>query len=98
MRSSPAVPLLISSQYEEKTLKEMWLKRTAAVLSPEGVPFWHKFVSLIDGEFGDGGQELQPSFSRKGKSAALVLPGIAFNLNQHGALIFCDLYLSGVIS
>lgn len=65
---------------------------------PEGDPFWHKFVSLIDREFGDDGQKLQPWLRKKGKSAALMLPRIAFNLNQHSALLFCDLYPSGVIS
>lgn len=54
------LPLPISLLYRGKTLKQLWLKGTAAVLIPEGVPFWHKFVSLIDGEFGDGGQKLQP--------------------------------------
>jgi len=41
-------------------LKELWLKGAAAVLIPEGVPFWRDFVSLVDGDFGDSGQKLQP--------------------------------------
>lgn len=54
------LPLPMSFLYKGKTWKELWLKGTAAVLTAEGLPFWHKFVCLVDGEFGDDGQKLQP--------------------------------------